>query len=565
MKLNSTQKVVLVESQTSLIYDRKHRGIFSMGKREIQAWRENDLPTVPEGYHDLIREKTQKILASADFDATDQQRKFLRYVVDEVLAGRADDIKGYNVATRVFGRTENFDASIDPIVSIQANKLRRALERYYLLEGKTDPIVIDIPKGTYIPTFLPKNPMLQEKKGTDHKAVAISLKPWPILQITPFRNSTGDPEKDYVGIGISAELANEISQFDNFRVYYSYGVANRTEEDNSPRFVLEGEVCQEKETIKLFVSLVDAKTNIRVWSDICSSLDKLPDLYSFKDKIVRVIALKICGDFGVLPRIIRKETRNRPPRELSTYEAILRFWEFDQMMTPESLQKAFYALTHAIAIEPDCSQTLVSLAILYCTIYNLDIEGFEDPLGKASFYAEKAATINPNNQRVLVGFAYARMTSGELSSAIHEANLALNLNPESLFMLDGIGWLLTLCGDWERGPKLAQKAINLNPCHREIAHDALWLNYLRQDKFDLAYTEACSRKRYATLFWDSLIRSSTCGLMGKTMEGEKFARNLLALRPDFRTKGSKLISNFIKVEDIAEKILSGLRLSNLDI
>ena len=57
------------------------------------------------------------------------------------------------MATKVFGRTVEFDASTDPIVSIQANKLRRALERYYLVEGHRDPIRIDIPKGAYVPSF----------------------------------------------------------------------------------------------------------------------------------------------------------------------------------------------------------------------------------------------------------------------------------------------------------------------------------------------------------------------------------------------------------------------------
>jgi len=108
---------------------------------------------VPAQYRDLIQDQIQKILACPEFTATEQQRNFLTYVVNETLVGRADSIKGYTVATQVFGRAENFDASLDPIVSIQANKLRRALERYYLLDGKFDPIVIDIPKGTYVPTF----------------------------------------------------------------------------------------------------------------------------------------------------------------------------------------------------------------------------------------------------------------------------------------------------------------------------------------------------------------------------------------------------------------------------
>lgn len=72
------------------------------------------------------------------------------------------------------------------------------------------------------------------------------------------------------------------------------------------------------------------------------------------------------------------------------------------------------------------------------------------------------------------------MTSYYLSSAIHEAHRALALNPNSLFVLDGLAWILTLSGDWENRPSLTEKAIKLNPYRRAIAHDALWVNYLRQ-------------------------------------------------------------------------------------
>lgn len=533
--------------------------------KNSRSSQEKDLLHIPAPHPDLIQDEIQKILASPEFTATKQQRKFLVYVVNETLVGRADSIKGYTVATQVFGRDDDFDASCDPIVSIQANKLRRALERYYLLDGKFDPIVIDIPKGTYVPTFSRQTSAQYDETIVESDERSKGSKLWPILQITPFKNNTGDAGKNYIGTGISAELAIAISQFDNFRVCYARenGIQNHVNE--SPRFILEGEIYQESETIKLLVYLIDATTHLRVWNDICLSIDRLPDLYSFKDRVVHVIASRICGEFGVLPHIIRKETKHRPPRELATHEAILRYWEYEQLLSPDSFQRAFEALTYAVEAEPDCSQTLVSFAILYCTIYNLDIEGFKNPLGKASFYAEKAALLNPNNQRVLTGLAYARMTAGELSSAINEARQALELNSESLFMLDGIAWLLTLCGEWELGPELAQKAIKLNPYHREIAHDALWVNYLRKGEYDLAYVEACSRKRYSTLFWNSLIRASTCGLMGKNDEGAKFVNSLLQLRPDFPANGRMLINKYIKFEDISEKILTGLQVSGLKI
>ena len=100
-----------------------------------------------------IREQLGRILASPEFHATDKMRGFLRFVVEEKLAGRSHRLKGYTVAVEVFGRGEDFDAANDPIVRIQAGRLRRALERYYLVAGRLDPILIDIPKGRYVPRF----------------------------------------------------------------------------------------------------------------------------------------------------------------------------------------------------------------------------------------------------------------------------------------------------------------------------------------------------------------------------------------------------------------------------
>ena len=98
----------------------------------------------PEGKRRLAAEKIQqqlqRILRSPEFHASDRQREFLKFVVTETIAGRDSEIKGYTVATQIFGRREDFDQSIDPIVSIQANNLRRDLERYYLVVGQNDQV-----------------------------------------------------------------------------------------------------------------------------------------------------------------------------------------------------------------------------------------------------------------------------------------------------------------------------------------------------------------------------------------------------------------------------------------
>ena len=92
-------------------------------------------------------------LLAPDFNATPQQIAFLQFVVKHKLEGNADSIKGYTIATRVFGRRPDFDQSIDPIASIQASRLRLALAWYYKNTGKNDPIRISILLDTYVPVF----------------------------------------------------------------------------------------------------------------------------------------------------------------------------------------------------------------------------------------------------------------------------------------------------------------------------------------------------------------------------------------------------------------------------
>jgi hypothetical protein len=102
---------------------------------------------------DQVLDALRRILGSSDFIASARNRRFLEYVVGETLAGHSDRLKGYTIAVEVFGRVATFDANIDPVVRIEARRLREALERYYLTAGKADPIRISIPKGGYVPVF----------------------------------------------------------------------------------------------------------------------------------------------------------------------------------------------------------------------------------------------------------------------------------------------------------------------------------------------------------------------------------------------------------------------------
>jgi hypothetical protein len=103
---------------------------------------------------DDIRAALAAVLASADFRASTQLAQFLTYIVEQTLKGEAETIKGYTIAVEALGRSSDFDPQLDPIVRVEATRLRRALAAYYAGAGRDDPITILVPKGSYVPQFL---------------------------------------------------------------------------------------------------------------------------------------------------------------------------------------------------------------------------------------------------------------------------------------------------------------------------------------------------------------------------------------------------------------------------
>jgi TolB-like protein len=431
--------------------------------------------------------------------ATDQQRAFLQFVVSETVAGRADDIKGYTVATCVFMRKEDFNPSLDPVVSVQANKLWRALERYYLVAGKQDSIRIDIPKGTYVPTLCDQADT--ESVGTPDSSQQSETGfegSWPSVMIRSFQNLSGDPELNYLPIGLASELAIEMARYQELRVL-RYHPESKIEhpQKNPTRFVIDGSVRKDRTGIKVTIELVDTITNTRIWVDTHRSGIETSQLIAFEEQVARIVAVKTAGERGIIAQTLAPESRNIQPANLKTYEAIIRFYEYEQTFAPESFMRAMEALKQATAIEPDCDLVWSLLARLYGNIFSLDFPGFENPLEKAIEYAERGARINPDNQRTVGTLALIRFYSNELSSALEDVNRALELNPNSLFVLDGLAYIMILSGEWELGTALARKAMRLNPYYRPVVHYALWVDCLRQGNYDRAYLETMGLKRPA--------------------------------------------------------------------
>jgi TolB-like protein len=285
----------------------------------------------------------------------------------ETIEGRHSEIKDYTIATRVFGRDDDFDQATDPLVSIQANQLRRALERYYLVAGKQDPVRIDIPKGTYVPVF-DQQTGIDEDLAAGGKVSDMTFEDsWPSVQILPFKNLTGDPEKDFMGMGFATELAVEVASFQEIKVSFP-GEEQKAEADCKARFVMNGYIYGDSTGIKVTVHLTDTKTGKQIWGETIRADVGAKNLLTFQGKVAREIAAKTTGEYGVIPKAIVAESKNKPLQALNTYEAMLQYQEFDQNPSPENFMRAMEALKAAANTDPDCGFVWGLLARLHALI-----------------------------------------------------------------------------------------------------------------------------------------------------------------------------------------------------
>lgn len=112
-----------------------------------------------------VERQLSKIVTSNIFARSKQLCRFLRFVVEETLQGRAESLKESRIGTIVFRRGELFNPGIDPIVRVQARRLRSKIEEYYETEGRQDPLVIRLRAGSYSPIFESRANAVVESPG----------------------------------------------------------------------------------------------------------------------------------------------------------------------------------------------------------------------------------------------------------------------------------------------------------------------------------------------------------------------------------------------------------------
>jgi TolB-like protein len=260
-----------------------------------------------------IRRQVDRILQSKAFDASERNRSFLQYVVDETLEGRAVYIKGYTVACTVFRRDADFDPQLDPVVRIEASRLRRSLERYYLTAGKADLVMVELPKGGYVPRFsispevaLGGPPLaISDVSAGPPSQAGPALPLGSSIEFSPFVNLSGDPTYDSLSLGIADELLTRLISCAGMTVRAAMA-------DEKPLAVgrgvglviaLEGSIRAASKRLRVTVRLREIESSIYLWAESFDWESDTADSWSLQEQIADKIVGRVAGAYGAAARI----------------------------------------------------------------------------------------------------------------------------------------------------------------------------------------------------------------------------------------------------------------------
>ena len=246
---------------------------------------------------------------------------------------------------------QSFDPVVDPLVRIEAARLRDKLREYYEADGRGDPIRIELPKGSYTPHVEFRQAPTAER-GPDRQG--------PVIAVLPFVNLSGDPKQEYFSDGLTEDIMTELSRARDLRVlarnttfqYKGKTVdVSKLGRDLKVRYVLEGSVRRTDDRLRVTAQLIDTETGTHVWADRFDR--ELADVFLVQDEIVGQIVAKIAGSFGVIEIAEGRSATRKNPDEIQAYDLVLRahdvmLWEWSRA----NFRSAKELLRQAIALDP---------------------------------------------------------------------------------------------------------------------------------------------------------------------------------------------------------------------
>jgi len=539
-----------------------------------------------------VRAQLDRILASAEFNVPERVRQFLSYVVEQTLAGHADRIKAYSVAVEVFGRDCNFDIQNDPVVRIEAGRLRRALERYYLLAGSPDPVLIEIPKGGYVPHFcwraddlkqpkLPPGPAPELKPQPSSSIVDWLKRPWlvgsavalaigsafafiwmadlpspaasakgpalqegPSLIVKPFVNLSKNPDADIYAAGLSEEILAQLARFKELTVFgreTSGALAPGASASDirrrfGSRYVLEGSVRLSDDKLRITSRVLDGETAAIIWSEAYDADLRASSIVDIEMSIASKVATAVAQPYGILFRVPpAAASGTRPLPSLEAYQCSFRFYRYRTVLSPTEHAPTRECLEQITTRYPDHATSWAMLSYLYLDEDRFQLNrrpGSPTPIERARDAAQHAIRLDPQNVRALQALMTVLFFSNEPTEALRVGAQALALNPNDTELLGEFGSRVAQAGDWKRGAALLEEAMARNPGYSDYYVGILALAAYMQseDTRALELIRRANLQRFAIYhFVAALIFART----GHETEAAESRALFLKLRPGF--------------------------------
>jgi adenylate cyclase len=304
-----------------------------------------------------VREQLERVLNSGQFAQAPGAARLLRFLVEEELSGRGAQLREYTLAVEVFGRATSFDPKVDPAVRVEASRLRRRLERYYLTLGRDDPVLIELPRG-YRPAFALKADVLHLRRDLDETragrardAAAVPLRHGPWVAVLPFECPGCEADARF-GDGLTVEIVTALTRFREFHVLASESVF-RHRDGRDPAslrrelgadYVVSGHVQRSDQRLRVHAQLVSAPRGEVLWAE------------SYDRDLSTAAILEVQGEIAV--RVVAALTLNPEPPDWYWFPLFNRHFErgeYDEaldMALRSQSQDFFWAhVMHAMAYQ----------------------------------------------------------------------------------------------------------------------------------------------------------------------------------------------------------------------
>lgn len=527
-----------------------------------------------------VRRQLGRILASPDFACGTRVKRFLEYIVDQALTGNARRLKQYTIATEVLGRDATFDPEADPIVRLEAGKLRRALELYYLRAGAADPVVVSVPKGGYVPVFEAVAPPAGSDQSFQSPADAAEPEVAPVRDLDTQRLcvlSFGVPADggpcEGLALGLVDQLTVELARYRDFAVvpldgsdatsssgHQADGLAAASAAN--ARFVLSGSVRRSETHIRVTGRLHDVETGSIIWTEsydveisLASSLDTLDDL-------ANRMASAVADYFGVISHTLSLQAVYGPPRAWNLQDCVHRHRYLARTLTRGVYRIARKDLEHGAVHAPQHSMVWAALAhtVFYGNVFGFDRD--EDWQVFVHRYAHRSLELDHRCAFAHVVLALHQLYHGEFDDVFRTCERIAEHNPHAPSTRLSCGFFRALAGDWEAGRQAIDVAVRTLPHPPAWAYRVTFLDAFRQGDFCQAL-QAANQYHSPEHFTPSVLRAAALSRLGRTEDAKTAACEVFRTSPNFRDIAPDYLRYLVPVSELRSEFVEALRPSRL--